>query len=241
MSRTIYYSPWNEPSKLTSMLLAFQPPVNVLADITKKIHRENNRDNFSNCPAFTNSVKNTFLFSSPTNCAVEFHGDKILDTAAEKQMIGYISPTLKQPSILNSYTVNLDINWIFFSEHDQEIETRHPFLHHSPISDYGYYVPGNMNIGSWFRPLEYAFQCWPNVQELKVAQGDPLLYVNFPSDEKIVLKRFRLTDELFDASISCIRLKFYWREKNLKKLYNIFRAAQMHKHILSEIKKNILE
>jgi hypothetical protein len=79
------------------------------------------------------------------------------------------------------------------------------------------------------------------VQEFKVTQGDPLLYVNFPSDEKIVLKRFRLTDELFDASISCIRLKFYWREKNLKKLYNIFRASKIHKHIIREIKKNIME
>ena len=118
----------------------------------------------------------------------------------------------------SSFTINLGTNWIFFSEHNQEIETRHPFLHHSPISNYGYYVPGNMNISSWFRPLEYAFQGWPNVREFKVTQGDPLLYVNFPSDEKIVLKRFHLTEELFDASISCIRLKFYWREKNLKKL-----------------------
>lgn len=242
MSQTVYYSPWNDSAGLrAAMLLAFQPPVSVLTDMTKKIQRENNRDNFINCPAFINSIKNTFLLSSPTNCAVEVHGNTIIDTAAEKQMLGYLAPTLKAPSMLDSYTINLGTNWIFFSEHDQEIETRHPFLHHSPISNYGYYVPGNMNISSWFRPLEYAFQSWPNVQEFKVTQGDPLLYVNFPNDEKIVLKRFHLTEELFDASISCIRLKFYWREKNLKKLYNIFRASKIHKHIIREIKKNIME
>ena len=122
MSQTVYYSPWNDSAALrAAMLLAFQPPVSVLTDMTKKIQRENNRDNFINCPAFINSIKNTFLLSSPTNCAVEVHGNTIIDTAAEKQMLGYLTPTLKAPSMLSSYTINLGTNWIFFSEHDQEI------------------------------------------------------------------------------------------------------------------------
>ena len=57
MSQTVYYSPWNDSAALRAgMLLAFPPPTSLLTDMTKKIQRENNRDNFINCPAFILSL-----------------------------------------------------------------------------------------------------------------------------------------------------------------------------------------
>jgi hypothetical protein len=98
-----------------------------------------------------------------------------------------------------------------------------------------------MNIGAWFRPLEYAFQCWPGVNEFKVDQEDPLMYLKVNTNDPVIFKKFYLTPELFDLSMSCVRLKNYWRERNLKRLYNIFNASKIRNKILNEIKKNIMD
>ena len=120
------------------------------------------------------------------------------------------------------------------------MESMHPFMHNTPVSKYGFYVPGGFDISQWFRPLEYAFQMWENCNDFKISQNDPLMYVRFNTLEKVELKKFYLTPELFDLSMSCVRIKSYWRQRNLGKLYDIFTQSKIQKKIIEEIKKNLM-
>jgi hypothetical protein len=66
------------------------------------------------------------------------------------------------------------------------------------------------------------------------------MYANFLTDEKVELKKFYLTKELHDLSISCVRLKAYRRDRVLSKLYNIFSDSGIKNKILKEIKNNLI-
>jgi hypothetical protein len=241
MAKTVYWAPWGPPQKYSESFLGYTDPVNVFTDTMRFTNKENKLDNFFSCPAFVNSVKNTFLFKSPANCDVEFKEEFIINRASPNIIYDRDVLVFKNPSMLDSYTIRFAANWIFFSDDDLDIESRHPYLHQTQVSKYGYYVPGTMNIGAWFRPLEYAFQCWPGVNEFKVDQEDPLMYLKVNTNDPVIFKKFYLTPELFDLSMSCVRLKNYWRERNLKRLYNIFNASKIRNKILNEIKKNIMD
>lgn len=241
MSKIVYWAPWDFPNHYSKRFLGYSEPVNVFSDVLKTINKDNKTDNFFNCPAFVNSVKNTYLFTSPANCDVEFKENFII--AKNNPHIPYDQNSLvfKEPSMLDAYTIRFSAQWIFFSEDDLEIESQHPYLHKTQVSDYGFYVPGSMNISTWFRPLEYAFQCWEGQTKFKVSQNDPLMYVKFKTNERIILKKFYLTEDLYELSMSCVRLKDYWRERNLNNLYKIFNASKIRSKIIKEIKKNLME
>lgn len=238
--KVVYWSPWDFKDMYNEMYLGYTDPINVFNDISKSINKENKMDNFLNCPAFVNSAKNTFLFTSPTNADLTFIDGHIKNNLPDHIPFNQRTFVFKSPSLLNARTVRLAANWIFFSEDDLEMESIHPYMHSSPVTDYGYYVPGSFNINKWFRPLEYAFQMKPNCDNFKVSQGDPLMYVKFNTKEKVELRKFHLSDKLFDMSMSCIRLKSYWRQRQLSKLYELFVNAKMNKSILNEIKKNLV-
>jgi hypothetical protein len=81
---------------------------------------------------------------------------------------------------------------------------------------------------------------WDNVDTFSVRANDPLMYVNFLTDEKVELKKFYLTKELYDLSMSCVRLKTYRRDRVLSKLYNMFSNSGIKNRILKEIKNNLI-
>lgn len=236
--KTIYWAPWGHPSnELAERFLSYSDPVNVLQDLQSNINKENKSDNFLNCPAFVNQYKNAYLFKSPTFADIEIQPNGIVGNngTTSKHLIS------KQPSLLNAHTIKVYANWIFFCEDTMHMESMHPFMHETSASKYGYYVPGGFDISQWFRPLEYAFQMYPNCNKFKINQDEPMLYVRFNTNERIQFKKFQMNEELFNYSISCVRLKDFWHQRNLKKLYEMFNASKIKKSILSQIKNNIME
>lgn len=238
--KTVYWAAWDQKDMLDEMFLGYSDPINVLQDLQSNINKDNKMDNFLNCPAFTSMHKNTFMFKSPTNIDVSFKGEYIKNNMSEHTPFNERTFVYKAPSLLGACTVRAAANWIFFCEEDLEIESMHPFMHNTPISQQGFYVPGGFNISQWFRPLEFAFQMWEGCEDFKINYNDPLIYVRFNTSERVVLKKFNLTDELHSMSMKCVRLKSYVRQRNLQKLYDIFTESKMHKQIAKEIKKNLM-
>lgn len=238
--KTVYWSPWQSPKSYAETFLSYADPVKLIEDISPNINPNNTLDNFYKCPAFVNSIKNTYLFKSPTNCDVTLNEGHIINNLDNTVAYDPNVLQLKQPSMYNSYTVSMNVNWIFFSEESLEIESMHPYMHETSVSEHGYYVPGSYDISSWFRPLEYAFQLKPLHNRFCVSQDEPLLYIKFKTNEPVRLKKFRLTEELFRYSTSCIRLKMYRRDRNLRNLYGIFHRTKLRDMVLTEIKKNLL-
>ena len=238
--KTVYWAPWDQKDMLDEMFLGYSEPVNVLQQLQSKINKENKMDNFLSCPAFKNVHKNTFMLKSPTNIDVTFTDKYIKNNIPSHIPFNERTLVYKQPTLLGARTVRAAANWIFFCEESLEMESMHPFMHNTPVSNQGFYVPGAFNISQWFRPLEYAFQMWEGCDYFKINYEDPLMYVRFNTLEKVELKKFDLTPELLSMSMKCVRLKSYVRQRNLQKLYNIFTESKMHKQILKEIKTNLM-
>jgi len=238
--KTVYWAPWDRIDLLEPMYLGFTEPVNVLEDLQKRQNKENNQDNFLNCPAFVNSSKNLFMLNSPVNIDVDIFPDHLRNNLSDNIPFNERNFILKQPSLLNSYTVRSAGSWIFFCEEELEIESIHPYMHKTPVTDAGFYVPGRFDISQWFRPLEYAFQMHDGNTNFKVGQGDPLMYVNFKTNEKVKLQKFFLTEELLSLSMSCVRLKNTWKQRNLNKLYDIFKGSKIKNQLIKKIKENLI-
>jgi hypothetical protein len=240
MAITVYWSPFGEMADYSKHFLSYKDPVKVLDSLKPFKNTENKMDNFFNCPAFVNSVKNAYMFTSPSDADITFSGNQIINNLSRDQLYDRATVEPKQPSMQNALSIRYNANWIMFAEEPVYIHSTPAYLHTSAVNDCGFYVPGTFDISSWFRPFEYAFQMWDGQTRFKTVQDDPLLYVNFLTDEPIILKKFYLTDELYRLSMSCVRLKNYRREKNLFKLYEIFKASKIRSRILKEIKSNLL-
>lgn len=241
MTITVYYAVWGDPKLYGNSFLSNRDPYRLLEDIKSKKNIENKGDSFLLCPAFVNSVKNTYVFPSPLDidCTFEPNG-AIVNNLAQERVYDENTIVHKQNTLNNARTIKFKSDWIFFCEQELFIHSTPPFLHKSIVSQSGFYVPGTFDISSWFRPLEYAFQMWDNTDRFVTVQDDPLMYVNFLTDQPIKLQKFWLTPEIMELSMSCIRLKMYRREKNLLKLYDIFRASKIRNRILKLIKENQL-
>lgn len=237
MTKIVYWAPWGPVDQIAEQFLSYSDPVNVLQDLQSSINKENKQDNFLNCPAFTNQYKNTWLLNSPTFADIEITSNGIVgnNDTTDKHLI------IKQPSLLNSHTIKVSANWIFFCEESLHLESMHPFMHKTSASDYGYYVPGGFDINQWFRPLEYAYQMYPNETKFKILQGEPMMYVRANTTDRVIFKKFRMTEELFNHSLSCVRLKTFWKQRSLAKLYSMFNESKIKKNIIQEIKKNVME
>ena len=175
MAITVYWAPFGEPQDYSKQFLSYRDPVKVLDSLKPAKNPTNKIDNFFNCPAFVNSVKNSFLFSSPTDTDVTFAGNQIVNNLNPDQHYDRNNLIPKQESMQNAFTVRYNANWIMFAEESVNIHATPAYLHRSVVNDSGFYVPGTFDISSWFRPFEYAFQMWPGQTRFKTVQDDPLL------------------------------------------------------------------
>jgi hypothetical protein len=238
--KTVYWAPWGDPTTYSELFLAYDPPIKLTEDLKTRNNKENAADNYFRCPAFVDSIRNTFLFTSPSNVDITIGDGYLRNNLPQNVSYDQRLFTVKQASCRDAHTIRYYANWIFFSEDPLLIHSTPPFMHRSPVNNTGYYVPGSFDISQWFRPLEYAYQMWDNVDTFSVRATDPLMYVNFLTDEKVELKKFYLTKELYDLSMSCVRLKTYRRDRVLSKLYNMFSTSGIKNRILKEIKNNLI-
>jgi hypothetical protein len=227
---TVYYAPYYDDF---GQFMSFYEPEKVFNDLKKQKNDINKMNNFFDCPAFVESTKNLYLINSPSEINVDLRNAKQMKE--NEHLILY-----KEPSINNSFTVTQRNSWIFFSDKQVKLRSLPTYMHQSPLNNTGYYVSGSFDISSWFRPFEFAFQMFPNQYHYSIKEGDPLLYIDFLSDEKIKLEKFWMSDELNRLSTSCVRLKYYRKEKSLMKLYDIFHMSKIKNKILTEIKNNLL-
>ena len=233
MAITVYWSPWCDMDMYPEYQLAFEEPVSVLGTYKDRINHNNQGDNFFKCPAFLNTVKNMYALPAPWDIdfAILPNG-QIQDQSQRKTAdLSYLYH-IKNPSVTDAGTVNVFANWIFFAEESLTIQTSPPYLHNSSVADTGFYVPGSYDIGQWFRPVEAAFQLWPNKRSLKCELGEPMIYVNFLTKEPIEFKRFYMTKEIHELSMACVKFKTYQTIKNLDRLYSIFTRNTLRNRLL---------
>ena len=248
----IYYgfSTYNRPEH-EQVLLGLQPRP-LLSKIIKERKREDNNykidysrlnmysSGYHACTALHEIIKSTYVIDAPIDAEVFFDDTgKIIDQKGYN-FGAFIS---RVGSFENCFSADLFYDILLFSEESVEVKTTPPYMDKPMIADYGYASASQINIGKWFRPLPIVFQLWPHVKEFKMKSGEPMLYLHFenPLKRPIILKEFKITEEIVKISAACMNNKDIFPFESMQKMYNRFTSTSMRARTLAEIKKNIIE
>jgi hypothetical protein len=236
--KTVYWSPFSVIDKYPSVQLLYDTPDSLLQDLSSKRNKDSTGDNWFQCHAFQASIKNTFVLRLPFSTGFALDSDVGAFAMREEYESSMQYVQIKQPSILNAYTIAVRGNWIFWSEEPLTITTS-PAHYHKPVFD-GYYVGGSFDIGRWFRPVEGAIQLNEQVNTVHIKRHDPLAYIKFDTEEPIQLKRFYMTKELEELHWACVQYKQHDPHRGLSYLYDKFTNRGLDKVITKEIKRNVM-
>ena len=184
------------------------------------------------CPAFNDSNKNIFVIKYPFDYNLNWNKNEssISSTFYDQN---FFNKSLNVRSVKSGLASLMVPRLIFFSEEDLEMEQLPPYLHN--VMGVYTVVPGKFNIGKHFRLIETAIQWFkPGVIEFK--ENDPLYYIKFYTNEKIIFKKF-----LYTENISHLQRYFHYKRQHTKKVKPLswYYDNSIRKTILKEIKKNL--
>lgn len=228
----VYWSPWQHKDIYDERYPYYQDPEKLLSYVNNFRNNDNSTDTWYKCRGFMETARNTFVLRSPFGVDAKVDAPYIRSLNTEYNVEQFDA---KNPSMSNSHTVNFSVNWIFWSEEDLSITTISPYV--EPLKFNGFYVPGSFNINKWFRPVEGAFQLFPGEDRFAVDPGDPIIYIKFNTDKKVILKRFKMNDALHESVYKCTTHKIDNPWQNLPTLYSLFTKNKWG----DIIRKNILE
>ena len=101
-------------------------------------------------------------------------------------------------------------------------------------------MPGEFDIGQWFRPYIFEVQLWQNKGDL-IIDEEPIFYLSFPSDVNINMHRFNYTENLKKMANGSINANgVFGKGQTLLSRYNRFKSVGLREKILTEIQQNLI-
>lgn len=225
-------------------ILEPQPLSSELFEYSKQDMKPAN--NFFMCPSYHSFLKNKFVIKSPldydltwnVNNEMNFFSSSFYD---QKFFDNYVSTRESSFGMVSL----LFFSHIFFAEESCDMEVTSAYLSNNDFVNDTIYIPGTMNIGDWFRNLDFAFLMKYKNKPLKINQGDSLRYVNFKTDQKITFKKFFFTEKCSEILNYCLNQKLFKKNKNVKSylqdIYGLFKQSKLKNVLLKEIKSNLME
>jgi hypothetical protein len=244
---TLYWAPAHGLGSQYDYGHLYPEPLTLYEELTPyKADLKDNRDDYLRCPAVSNRLKKTFVFRSVTNTNVrvidQSHVSYEITSDDDQRRHQTTVELLHKPTLNDHLLLNYSHPVIFFTDVESlTVSITAPFFQKTAHSQYGVIVPGEFDVAKWFRPMNFEFQLWEGVDELRVPVGDPLAYFECQTDAKVVLRKFYLTPHLNKLSSSLIHVQPHRRFAKLKEKYRLFEQAKLSKGILREIQANLMD
>lgn len=211
------------------------PDLKSLYDTLKENENTDLSNGFFKCPSFINKAKNIFVVNNPLHSEFLIENEQIIPRS-----ITHLNANIfHQGTIKNNFLVQYGLYFYFFAEEDLEMSLTSPFFQKAPHLQYGAVVPGGFNIGSWFRRTGLEFNLWENINELKIKEGEPVAYYSFAENTNIELRRFSMSNSLYEIEATNSSSSIWEPNVSLKKRYQRFKASRTNDLVLREIKKNL--
>jgi hypothetical protein len=220
--------------------LLYEEPVNLYSYLMSDKNPNRGLTNYLLCPSASRKFKKSYMITQPMDSSYFYDF-----TDKEKPVIapltqGALNCNVIRPSTINAGpTIEFSLRYIFFAEESLNARFTPPMFHPAKHTKYGTTIPGDMDIGSWFRPFPLEMQLWGDSGEINFEEGEPLFYVEFDTEREIILKRFSFDQELHNYAKHCV--SFYNQEYSLIKRYNRFKVTKMNEMVLKAIKENTLD
>jgi hypothetical protein len=237
----VYWSPVYNPSEANWNILyddfesLYQ---NKVSDINK-----NNKKSMFACPSFTNLSKNTLLAINPLKSHYGFSNlDMDRVTINNKIDGGLLGEILHDRSANNRIVLQYALKYVFFTEEDSlKVTITSPYFNKSNHLKYGGLVPGEFDIGKWFRSLNFAYELWDGVDEFVIEKEEVAGYIQFHTDRKVVLKRFKINPELLSILYTTGTSSSWMPRVGLPERYDKFKKSRTKDIVLREIKNNLID
>lgn len=152
--------------------------------------------------------------------------------------------TYRVPYFENSFFFSTGDEFMFFAEEPMLMKATAPWFKTPKYLGTGTTISGQYDIGKWARPLQIDVICWQEKGTIKFESGDPLYYVQFETDKKIIFKKFRYTPVINGFITNLVfdpRRTQNKRFGTLEKRYDVFHKSDYYYGLLDEIKINLLE
>lgn len=241
----IYWAPvvGYDINMLGEWSMLYPNPTNLYSDILKLKNKNSDSNAMFSCPAFKNKLKNTFVFKNSIQSEYEYDYSNLNNTFFQNSSESFIGYNQVRKEVLgNGPTIAFNLYYIFFSEESINASFSSPFFNKAGYTKYGSVIPGEFDIGQWFRPYVFEVQLWDNSGKFIIEEDEPLFYVKFDTDKKINLQKFKHSAQLQSYAEHCTTsTKTIMFGVPLIKRYEKFKNAGMRNLILKEIKNNIIE
>lgn len=238
----VYWSPFSDIQGFNTSH-TYLPLRSLFDETFTRRNTDNTTPSFFQCPATSTLLKNTFVMRSPVEEKITV-GDSKADIAIPKnrEKSTHIKAEIfHQPSIKNQRLVYLNHPFIMFSDEDLMATLTAPFFEKSNIAQFGAVVPGQFNIGKWFRPLNSELNLWDGVTEVPISVNDALCYVQLQTERVVNLQRFQINKRLTDIALGLVHNKVLSKLARMSENYRVFEDAKLRTIILKEIKENLLD
>jgi hypothetical protein len=190
------------------------------------------------CPAFNDYLTNLYELKSIYD--YEFY---IEDNLVKSNMYS--------EKFFDDHVVIRDINqkwfsfsqqYIFFTEEPSLLMTVYEFpnFENNNITENCHTIPGQFDIGKWFRNTEFPFFLKKDCNRFKIKENEVYSYIRFHTDEPIEFVQFIATDKINEFLNDARNLNINQKRKILSMQY-IYSKFNHKDKILSEIKSNIIK
>ena len=192
---------------------------------------------YNRCPAFVDELKNLYGMKSYYDYTLHFgengvespdHGQEFFDKhfairSLEGNLFGFHE------------------NFHFFTEEPSlKMSLLPAYLEDNSIVNSTIMIPGKIDIGKYFRGVEFAFHMKQNCNEITFNRKEVFFYIRFHTNKKVQFKQFLWTPVLDEATNLILSAKNFKYDLNiLKYYYNIFYRFNFKKKILKGIKENL--
>lgn len=241
----VYWSPqttWEKQGEADWNML-YPEPINLFSELQKIKTKDAGTANYFSCPATSQKFKNTFIFKNVLPCTYQFdftrgYEERVIFPTTT-QYIGY---DIKRPPTINvGPLVNFNLIYSFFAEEPTLGVFTPPLMHKPKYTNYGTVVSGEFDVGQWFRPFNIEIQMWNMEGEFILEEDEPLFYVQFKTDKKVNLQRFKWNGALDSYLNACSTdASSFGAGIPLVKRYKRFNESKMRELVLKEIKANLL-
>lgn len=203
----------------------------------------NVRQVHTRCPAFIDTLSNTFLVRSDINIDLRFDPvSRSLDVKDDTELTTtmYIDNRDKDnypdgTNVLQKGNITFSIkqHHIFLSKEDIEVELLPCLYHESDFTKKTQLIVGKFNINKWVRPTEVAAMVrntdYKHSQpvEISIKRGDPLMYIRFntKNNKPVKLKQVADPDQIkkyAELASRCAFVKKVLPGLSMQKMYDMF-------------------
>lgn len=240
----VYWGPIFEiyPDTYIDWNIFYQDPIEVLPEFKKQKDKGAKQESLIYCPAFNSNYKNTFMINNVTDSKFVYNNQEGMWEIPNKYQIHPTKSKVRTPYIVNRHPLMLSMAWLFVAEESLEMEMMAPYLHRTEASKYGVIGTGKFDIGKWFRPVHAEYLLWEGVEHMHISEGEPMFYVRFNTDKKVVLKRFVNNEEIFKRTVSIVETKYiFGKFPPLERLYDYFAKTRTKDVMLKAIKESVID